>query len=155
MKEREIRLPRSCHPRRLASFAVILFCERRNNNQGLASFRPHMSLSHWRPRLPISFSYRGYGLSVHTLLKDIGAGIPEPGQMGGSRAIWHANAYAWPRALHSRFACAQALRAGELSRGVGLRGFESHSPHHMMHYPVSQAFSELATFGVWMQKQII
>jgi hypothetical protein len=51
-------------------------------------------------------------------------------------------AYAWPRALHSRFAGLTALRAGELSRGVGLRGFEiglrnraevwrnSHSPHH-------------------------
>jgi len=39
------------------------------------------------------------------------------------------HAYAWPRALHSRFTDAQALRAGELSRGVGLRGFESHSPH--------------------------
>jgi len=33
------------------------------------------------------------------------------------------HAYAWPRALHSRFAGAR-LRAGELSRGVGLRGFE-------------------------------
>jgi len=31
------------------------------------------------------------------------AGVPEPGQMGGSRAIVHADAYAWPRALHSRF----------------------------------------------------
>jgi len=58
------------------------------------------------------------------------------------------HAYAWPRALHSRFARRTALRAGELSRGVGLRGFESnqlafrtnpvawresHSPHHFMH----------------------
>ena len=33
-------------------------------------------------------------------------------------------AYAWSRALHSRFAGRTALRAGELSRGVGLRGFE-------------------------------
>ena len=51
----------------------------------------------------------------------------------GRVPCWHAVAYAWPRALHSRFACAQALRAGELSRGVGLRGFESHSPHHTPH----------------------
>ncbi len=38
----------------------------------------------------------------------------------------------------------EASRAGELSRGVGLRGFESHSPH--------QPFSELAAFALWMQK---
>ena len=51
------------------------------------------------------------------------------------------HAYAWPRALHSRFTDAQALRAGELSRGVGLRGFESHSPHHVRAPDISEVLS--------------
>ena len=70
------------------------------------------------------------------------------------------HAYAWPRALHSRFTDAQALRAGELSRGVGLRGFESHSPHHELFHENTtqtnptfpQALSELVSFNQWMQR---
>ena len=75
-----------------------------------------------------------------------GAGIPEPGQMGGSRA---ANACGMPMPTlgHARYTQdSRSARgftcAGELSRGVGLRGFEiglrkgrraSHSPHQLSH----------------------
>ena len=49
--------------------------------------------------------------------------------MGGSACsgtVRHADMPTlWPRALHSRFAVCARLHAGELSRGAGLRGFES------------------------------
>ncbi len=57
------------------------------------------------------------------------------------------HAYAWPRALHSRFTDAQALRAGELSRGVGLRGFESHSPHHKRTHDIIRDVLSNITFS--------
>jgi hypothetical protein len=55
--------------------------------------------------------------------------------MGGSRAADACGMQMMPTLGHARYTqdsrIAQALRAGELSRGVGLRGFESHSPHHL------------------------
>src|SRR6266705_4790642 len=67
-------------------------------------------------------------------------------QMGGSRL--------GTRALHSRPDRIWAWRliyalgsAGVLSRGVGLRGFESHPPHQMS-YPVVCRSTFLKPFGV-------
>ena len=80
---------------------------------------------------------------------------------------WHA----MPTLGHARYTqdshVRKRLRAGELSRGVGLRGFESqatvkrtntplsgrnsHSPHQQS--DLEAPLSELAAFGFWMQKQ--
>ena len=44
--------------------------------------------------------------------------------------------------------------AGESSRGVGLRGFESHPPHFLTNPPLSQSIvGEIVSFALWMRKQ--
>ena len=109
----------------------------------------HYSEIPFAPRGPQELS--GYGLFVKCVFE--GAGC------GGTRARSNGRVACrvgmlMPTLGHARYTQDSHVRrlcAGELSRGVGLRGFESHSPHQTTNPLVS--LSELAAFGFWMQKQ--
>ena len=71
--------------------------------------------------------------------------------MGGSRAADACGMSKCLRFGHARYtqdsrSRREASRAGELSRGVGLRGFESHSPHHIENPPTIPSYTTIETW---------